>query len=121
MLFHVLIFQSNDDSVINQGRIIHTGTVYACTYSADYNESVLCLFIFLWLKEISVSVVGDSIYPEVTRYTLKWGSKKTLSNYRFIKYRLNLSHIFVHSHCLLPFNTKQSIKTFIIFSNALKM
>ncbi len=44
MLLHVLIFQSNDDSVINQGRIIHTGTVHACTYSADYNESVLCLF-----------------------------------------------------------------------------
>ena len=47
MLLHVLIFQSNDDSVINQGRIIHTGTVHACTYSADYNEYVLCLFIFL--------------------------------------------------------------------------
>ena len=46
MLLHVLIFQSNDDSVINQGRIIHTGTVHACTYSADYNESVLCLFVF---------------------------------------------------------------------------
>ena len=43
MLLHVLIFQSNDDSVINQGRIIHTGTVH----SADYNESVLSLF-FLW-------------------------------------------------------------------------
>ena len=51
MLLHVLIFQSNDDSVINQGRIIHTGTVHACTYSADYNEYVLCLFIFLWSKE----------------------------------------------------------------------
>ena len=46
MLLHVLIFQSNDDSVINQGRIIHTDTVHACTYSADYNESVLCLFVF---------------------------------------------------------------------------
>ena len=32
MLLHVLIFQSNDDSVINQGRIIHTGTVHACTF-----------------------------------------------------------------------------------------
>ena len=51
MLLHVLIFQSNDDYVINQGRIIHTGTVHACTYSADYNEYVLCLFIFLWSKE----------------------------------------------------------------------
>ena len=28
MLSHVLIFQSNDDSVINQGGIIHTGTVH---------------------------------------------------------------------------------------------
>ena len=46
MLLHVLIFQSNDDSVINQGRIIHTCTVHACTYSADYNEYVLCLFVF---------------------------------------------------------------------------
>ena len=50
MLLHVLIFQSNDDSVINQGRIIHTGTVHACTFSADYNESVLCLFIFFMVK-----------------------------------------------------------------------
>ena len=50
MLLHVLIFQSNDDSVINQGRIIHTGTVHACTYSADYNESVLCLFVFYGKK-----------------------------------------------------------------------
>ena len=51
MLLHVLIFQSNDDSVINQGRIIHTGTVHACTVSADYiNESVLCLFIFFMVK-----------------------------------------------------------------------
>ena len=41
-VLHVLIFQSNDDSVINQGRIIHTGTVHW----ADYNESVYCLFIF---------------------------------------------------------------------------
>ena len=32
MLLHVLIFQSNDDSVINQGRIIHTGTVHAYTF-----------------------------------------------------------------------------------------
>ena len=69
----------------------------------------------------SVCAVGDSIYPEVTRYTLKWWSKKTLSNYRYIEYRLNLSHISVHSQCLLPFNTKQSLKTFIFFSNALKM
>ena len=69
----------------------------------------------------SVCVVGGSIYPEVTRFTLKWWSKKTLSNYRFIEYRLNLSHISVHSQCLLLFNTKQSIKTFIFFSNALKM
>lgn len=51
MLLHVLIFQSNDDSVINQGRIIHTGTVHACTYSADYNESVLCLFFFMVKRE----------------------------------------------------------------------
>ena len=48
MLLHVMIFQSNDNSVINQGRIIHTGTVHACTYSSDYNESVLCLSVFLW-------------------------------------------------------------------------
>ena len=50
MLLHVLIFQSNDDSVINQSRIIHTGTVHACTYSADYNESVLCFFLFFMVK-----------------------------------------------------------------------
>ena len=43
MLLHVLIFQSNDDSAINQGRIIRTGTVHAY----DYNESVLSLFIVL--------------------------------------------------------------------------
>ena len=46
----MLIFQSNDDSVINQGRIIHTGTVHAYTFSADYNESVHCLFIFYGKK-----------------------------------------------------------------------
>ena len=53
MLLHVLIFQSNDDSVINQGRITYIQAlyVYACTYSADYNEYVLCLFIFLRSKE----------------------------------------------------------------------
>ena len=45
ILLHVLIFQRNDDSVINLGRIIHTGNVHACTYSAYYNESVLCLFV----------------------------------------------------------------------------
>ena len=37
ILLRVLIFQRNDDSVINQGRIIYTGTVH----SVDYNESVL--------------------------------------------------------------------------------
>ena len=63
----------------------------------------------------SVCVVGDSFYPEVTRYTLKWWSKKIPSNCRFIEYRLNLSHISVHSHSLLPFHTKQSIKTFFYF------
>ena len=46
MLFHVLIY----DSVIDQGGIIHTGTVHACTYSADYNESVLILFNFFIVK-----------------------------------------------------------------------
>ena len=51
ILFHVLIFQSNDDSVINEGRIIHTGTVHVCTYSANYNESVLCLFVFMVKRE----------------------------------------------------------------------
>ena len=56
MLLHVLIFQSNDDSGINQGRIIHTGTVHACTYSADYNESVLCLLIFFMVKRENNSV-----------------------------------------------------------------
>ena len=50
MLLHVLIFQSNDDSVINQGRVTHTGTVHACTFSAEYNGSVLCLFIFFMVK-----------------------------------------------------------------------
>ena len=50
MLLQVFIFLSNDDYVINQCRIIHTGTVHACTYSADYNESVLCLFIFFMEK-----------------------------------------------------------------------
>ena len=44
MLLRVLIFQRNDDSVINQGRIIHvhTGTVH----SVDYNESVLSLCLW---------------------------------------------------------------------------
>ena len=51
LLLHVLIFQSNDDFVINQGHSIHTGTVHACTYSADYNESVLCLFVFIVKRE----------------------------------------------------------------------
>ena len=48
ILLHVLIFQSKNDSVINQGGIIHKGIVHACTYlaPADYNESVLCLFVF---------------------------------------------------------------------------
>ena len=69
----------------------------------------------------SVCVVGDSIYHEVTRYTLKWWSKKIPSKYRFIGYRLNLSHISVHSHYLLPFDTNHSIKTFLILSKALKM
>ena len=55
----------------------------------------------------SVRVVGDSIYPEVTRYTLKWRSKKFPSKYCYIVYIRNLNHISVHSHCLLPFNTKQ--------------
>ena len=50
MLLHVLIFQSNNDSVINQDRMIHTDTVHACTFSANYNESVLCLFIFYGKK-----------------------------------------------------------------------
>ena len=73
-------------------------------------------FIFLF----SVCVVGDSIYPEVTPYTLKLWSKKIPSKYCFIEYRLILSHISVHSHCLLPFNTKKTIKTFFL-SNALKV
>ena len=60
------------------------------------------------------NAVGDSIYPEVTHYTLKWWSKKIPSNYRFIEYRLNSSDIYVHSHCLLPFNVFN-------FSNTLKM
>ena len=50
MLLHVLIFQSNDNSVINQSRIIHTGTEHAYTYSADYNEFVLCLFVYYGKK-----------------------------------------------------------------------
>ena len=52
MLLHVLIFQSNDDSVINQGRITYMQALYthACTYAADYNEYVLCLFIFFMIK-----------------------------------------------------------------------
>ena len=52
----MLIFQSNDDFVINQGHSIHTGTVHACTYSADYNESVLCLLIFFIVKRENNSV-----------------------------------------------------------------
>ena len=32
ILLHVLIFQSNDDSVINQGRVTHTGTHGTCMY-----------------------------------------------------------------------------------------
>ena len=54
MLLHVLIFQSNDDSVINQGRIIHTGTVHACTFSANYNEFVLCLFFMVKREHYAV-------------------------------------------------------------------
>ena len=40
-------------SLIKLGRITYIQAlyVYACTYSADYNEYVLCLFIFLWSKE----------------------------------------------------------------------
>ena len=53
--------------------------------------------------------------------TLKWWSKKTPSNYRLIEYRLNLSHnCSVHSHCLLFFNSKQSIKTFLTHSKCKK-
>ena len=45
MLFHVLIFQSNDDSVINQGRIIHTGThVHVLIRQITMNMSSVCLF-----------------------------------------------------------------------------
>ena len=53
MLLHVLNFQSNDDSVIHQGRIIHTVTVRACTYSGDHNETVLSFFLFFTVKRES--------------------------------------------------------------------
>mgnify|MGYP003692128987 CR=1 FL=1 len=49
MLLHVLIFQSNDDSVINQGRIIHTGTVNACTFSADYVQWICPLVVYFFM------------------------------------------------------------------------
>ena len=52
----MLIFQNIDDSVINQGRIMHRGTVHASTYSVDYNESVLCLFIFYGKNRKSCSI-----------------------------------------------------------------
>ena len=40
---------------------------------------------------VFVCVVGDSIYPVVTRNTLKWWPQKIPSKYHFIEYRLNLS------------------------------
>ena len=72
----------------------------------------------------SVCVVGDSIYPEKTRYRLKSISSLQENSFKisFIRvYRLNLSHISVHSHYLLTCNIKQSLKTFLILSKALKM
>ena len=49
MLLHVLIFQSNDDSVINQGLIIHTGTVlymHVLIRQITMNMSSVCLFFY---------------------------------------------------------------------------
>ena len=46
----LLIFQSNDDSVINQGDIIHTGT-YTCMYLFGGLQLICPLFVyFLWKK-----------------------------------------------------------------------
>ena len=51
MLLHVLIFQSNDDSVINQGRIVHTGTTYMHVLFRRFTMNLSSVYLFFYGKK----------------------------------------------------------------------
>lgn len=75
------------------------------------NSRKICIILYM---QFSVGVVRDSIYPEVTRYTLKWQSTEMSIKYNFNERRLNSSHRFSHAHDI-TINIKQSILALFFF------
>lgn len=75
------------------------------------NSRKICIILYM---QFSVGVVRDSIYPEVTRYTLKWQSTEMSIKYNFNERRLNSSHRFSHAHDI-SINIKRSILTLFFF------